>query len=203
MDNATLEHAFEPFFSTKGFGEGTGLGLATVHGIVLQARGSVQAYSQVGVGTTVKLLLPLAQGSTETPEPLPEPAGGGTETVLVCEDDEFILGLVRLSLTRAGYKVIATQHPRRALDVVEAGQPFDILITDVVMPEMNGPQLSAAAREGRPNMPTLFITGYASSILDSEDLRSDDDILQKPFGPDDLARAVRRLLDRARDPGIG
>ena len=196
MDSETLDRAFDPFFTTKGFGEGTGLGLATVHGIVRQAQGHVHVYSEVGVGTTVKVVLPHVVGKEEAVEAPLEPAADGTETVLLCEDDELILRLARTVLIRSGYDVIAVRGPREAIELLEGGRRPDLLVTDVVMPEMNGAQLSAAMREIHPSTPTLFITGYASTILAAEDLEPGDDILHKPFGPTDLTRSVRKVLDR-------
>jgi signal transduction histidine kinase len=194
-----LEHIFEPFFTTKPAGHGTGLGLATVHGIVRQSGGHVQVYSEPELGTTFKVYLP-AQAATERParppgEDAPELLRG-TETILVCEDDELVRGLVHLLLTEAGYTVHATALPHEALEVaMTPGERIDLLVTDVILPDMSGPDLANRLADSMPGLPTLFLSGYTfETVRDRGSLPPGSAFLEKPFDRPALLREVRALL---------
>ncbi len=199
-----LAHMFEPFFTTKEEGVGTGLGLSTVYGIVTQSGGSIGVSTTLGDGTTITVYLPTASGEASEPgdETAPESAPvPGQESVLLVEDEEPVRELVRRVLERAGYRVHAAALPGEALRVLEAGEQVDLLLTDVVMPEMSGYQLAALARRDRPGIRTLFISGYAHAAAQAA-LSVDGDavLLQKPFAPSELARAVRHVLDGTLPP---
>jgi two-component system, cell cycle sensor histidine kinase and response regulator CckA len=192
MDEQTLAHALEPFFTTKSPGQGTGLGLAMVYGVVTTAGGTVQVRSEVGAGTTVEVYLPLVEGSPEeAAETPPAPAAGRGELVMVAEDADDLRELFEAVLTRAGYRVVAHADPARILLDATPVLP-DLLVTDVVMPGMDGPTLAAELRRRRPGMRVLLMSGYRP-----EDVPSDpgDRLLAKPFVADDLLHAVRDLLD--------
>jgi CheY-like chemotaxis protein len=199
MDELTRAHIFEPFFTTKGPGHGTGLGLATVHGIVQQAGGHIAVRSDLGCGTTFTLYLP------ETPEPLrgaepsaaPSPLPRGTETVLLLEDEEAVRGLVRRILEMLGYTVLEARDGDHAqhLAVVHPG-PIHLLITDVVMPRMSGCDVARALARIRPDMRVLYISGYTNSPLLQQTLaETRAAALAKPFAAGPLARKVREVLD--------
>jgi PAS domain S-box-containing protein len=202
MDRATAERVFEPFFSTKPKGRGTGLGLATVYGIVTQAGGSIEIYSEVGMGTMMSVLLP-ATDEDAGPE-TPPAAGAGDqrgqgETILIVEDEESLRQLTSRVLTRGGYRVCAVtsgaEAVRRASD---PAQPIDLLLTDVIMPEMLGNEVVARVVAVRPGLPALFMSGYAQPILDSHGIPSPRfDILEKPFTEAALLARVREAINEA------
>ena len=192
MDEQTLAHALEPFFTTKPPGHGTGLGLAMVYGVATGAGGAVQVDSGVGRGTTVEVYLPLAEGSPDqAPEQPPAPAGGRGELVLVVEDAVDLRDLVEALLTRAGYRVVAHADPARAL-LDPTAVPPDLLVTDVVMPGIDGPTLAAELRRRHPGLRVLLMSGYRPEDVPSE---PGDRLLPKPFVADDLLHAVRDVLD--------
>lgn len=194
-----MQHLFEPFYTTKASGKGTGLGLATIYGIARQNAGFVEVDSEPGRGTTFRVYLPRAtQAEPEEVEAQPAPqAVGGTETVLLVEDETAILNLVTLILQHYGYTVLAAASPGEAL-AIAADHPgsIDLLITDMVMPEMSGRALRDALQPLRPDIRTLFISGYTTDAL-AEDgiLGSRAGFLQKPFSRAALAVRVRELLD--------
>ena len=193
MDRETLSHVFEPFFTTKGIGQGTGLGLATVYGIVKQSEGYVWAYSEPGQGTTIKVYLPLS-GEPIAPAadgPEAEPAASG-ELVLVVEDDEPVRTIAARVLTEAGYQVLAAESGPRALELLGGGARPALVLTDVVMPGMNGSELAARVLEMVPETPVLFTSGYTvGEILKRGLLKPGVVFIPKPFQPDGLLRAVR------------
>jgi PAS domain S-box-containing protein len=203
MDRATVDRVFEPFFSTKPKGRGTGLGLATVYGIVTGASGSIDIYSEVGMGTTVSVLLPATDERAEpdagsSPSDGDEVRGHG-ETILLVEDEASLRELARRILADHGYQVCVADNGadavRRARD---PAQPVDLLLTDVIMPEMLGHEVAARVAALRPETPTLFISGYAQPILDSHGvLLPGYDILEKPFTEAALLSRVRKALSRA------
>ena len=205
MDAEILAHAFEPFFTTKEAGRGTGLGLATVYGIVHQSGGHVFAYSEVGKGTTFNIYLPRAsevRGPTAEPArtgSASTPARGGTETILLAEDDNAIRALTIRLLTRSGYKVIAADRGEVALDLArEHPGQIQLLVTDVVMPGMSGVDLWQHLREERPGCRVLFLSGWASdAIVRHGVIDSNTPFLQKPFTAESLIRSIRDVLDRA------
>ncbi|MBI5017515.1 MAG: response regulator [Deltaproteobacteria bacterium] len=199
MDRETLAHIFEPFFTTKEPGKGTGLGLATVYGIVKQAGGSIYAYSEPGQGTTFRVYLPVWTGgqtasvlTSEVDRPLP-----GTETVLLVEDEAAILELGRAILQRQGYRVLLAHSPGEALLAAEK-EPgtIHLLATDVVMPGMNGRELCERLRIVRPTLKCLYLSGYTADAISQRGvLPAGVNFLQKPYSMKDLAGKVRAVLD--------
>jgi two-component system cell cycle sensor histidine kinase/response regulator CckA len=200
MDRETRAHIFEPFFTTKERGKGTGLGLATTYGIVRQSGGHIWLYSEPGEGTTFKAYFPLVEEEVTAPTAALPPASGGTETILLVEDEPSVRELARLILERRGYKMLVATDPLEALAIVEDHEaPIDLLVSDVVMPLLSGPELALRIRELRPEMRTLFLSGYTEELVGAEGgLRDEDGFLSKPFTPDALARKVRELVDRPK-----
>jgi two-component system, cell cycle sensor histidine kinase and response regulator CckA len=200
MDAVTRERAFEPFYTTKGEDEGTGLGLATVYGIVKQHGGGITIDSEPGRGTAIRVYLPRLPGVEETDAPpsRAEHGLGGNETILVAEDEEPVLRLVRDILKAHGYKVLAASGPEKALALA---QGFDgtihLLLTDVVMPKMNGRRLYEELSRVRPETRALYMSGYADEVIGQQGMIEPEiHILQKPFSVTSLTRDVRRVLDR-------
>jgi PAS domain S-box-containing protein len=199
MSQDALARAFEPFFTTKPIGEGTGLGLATVYGIVVRAGGEVQIQTELGVGTTISIDLPatdepLTQVMPTIPTVSPEAHG---ETVLLVEDEDALREAVRRMLTRAGYQVFPAHSGPAALDLINA-QPgrVDLLLTDVVMPVMLGQELADRVREFQPGIRVMFMSGYAQPMLTSGCALEDDVVLvTKPFSEEELLQHVRAVLD--------
>jgi CheY-like chemotaxis protein len=199
MDEATRAHIFEPFFTTKGPERGTGLGLATVQGIVQQSGGHIAVRTDLGCGSTFTIYLPQttepvrpAEGVVGTPS-LP----GGTETVLLLEDEVAVRGLVRHVLERQGYTVLEAQDGEHAqhLAVVHPG-PIHLLLTDVVMPRMSGYEVARALTRIRPDLRVLYMSGYTNSPLLQQTLpERHAATLAKPFAAGPLARRVREVLD--------
>jgi two-component system cell cycle sensor histidine kinase/response regulator CckA len=202
MTPEILEHAFEPFFTTKPLGQGTGLGLATVYGIVRQAGGHVLVSSQAGRGTSFRVYWP----ALEVPLPAAALAWdegrglGGSETVLLCEDDAAVRDLAVHFLRAAGYTVLAAEDGRRALDLAGAhAGPIDLLITDVIMPEVDGRYVSEALSAARPALKTLYMSGYPASVVAQRRvLDTEIQLLEKPFTRERLLRCVRMLLDQGQ-----
>jgi signal transduction histidine kinase/ActR/RegA family two-component response regulator len=199
MDRATRERIFEPFFTTKELGKGTGLGLSTVFGIVKQSGGSIFVYSEPGRGATFKIYFPQAEArrtTSETRLPVVRASSRG-ETVLVAEDDEQVRAVIRRVLARAGYNVLEARSGGEALAIAERHlDSIDLLMTDVVMPEMGGPELAAALKSRRPALRLLYMSGYTDdSMLRHGLLEGDVSFIQKPLTPDLLLRRVRETLD--------
>ena len=199
MTPETAAHVFEPFFTTKELGKGTGLGLSTVHGIVKQSGGHIELYSELGQGTTFKVYLPRVEDSPEpvTAAAVPQGRGEGNEVLLLVEDEDSIRRVMRESLELLGYLVLEARDGSQAITHCERrGQPIDLLITDVVMPLMSGPELVQHVQAVRPGLRALFVSGYADHALVHRGLRTAGRaFLQKPFTPDRLVRKVRELLD--------
>src|SRR6267143_1512385 len=199
MDETTQAHLFEPFFTTKAVGKGTGLGLATVYGIVKQSGGYIWVYSEPGHGTTVKIYLPRVPGVAEAPVPVtePKPVRGGDETVLLVEDAAPVRTLARRSLEARGYRVLEAPDGPSALALSAShGGGLDILVTDVVMPGMSGRELAERLAPQRPSMKVLYTSGYTDDTMVRQGvLTAGVAFLQKPFVPDTLARKVRDVLD--------
>ena len=201
MDAETKARLFEPFFTTKGPGKGTGLGLATVYGIVRQSGGHIWVYSEVGLGTTVKVYLPRsAAGGVPHVAAATDAPQRGTETVLLVEDEVSVRALAHRALTEAGYTVIraasGVEGLRQAKDHVG---PIDLLLTDVVMPDMGGPELASHLALLRPATRVLYMSGYPAGVLEEDVLQAGSHYLPKPFSPDTLRRRVRDVLDQPRD----
>jgi CheY-like chemotaxis protein len=199
MDAATMAQIFEPFYTTKDPDKGTGLGLATVYGVVTQSGGHIDVYSEVGIGTTFNVYLPRESvASTTRPPQDVTIVPRGTETVLLAEDADSVRTLARMVLRKNGYKVLDARHGGEALMLCEQHPgEIDLLITDVVMPHMSGRQLSERLRALQPRMRVLFMSGYTDdAVVRHGVLEADLPFLQKPFTPDALARKVRETLDR-------
>ncbi len=202
MTAHTKAHLFEPFFTTKGPGKGTGLGLATVYGIVLESRGFITVSSYVGAGTTMNVFLPSLDRparSTTTPR-VEHEVMKGDETVLLVEDEDAVRSVATLALTMHGYRVLAAGNGPAALRLLDAGgDTIDLLVTDVVMPEMSGGQLAEKIRKRFPTCRVLFMSGYNEDMAVSHGQPGRTDaFLQKPFTPQILARKVRETLDHPR-----
>jgi PAS domain S-box-containing protein len=196
-------HLFEPFFTTKGPGRGTGLGLATVYGIVQESRGFVTVSSDVNVGTTFNVFLPALEGpdSSTAADAFDHAPLRGNETVLVVEDDPGVRTITTLALAKYGYRVLEASGGPAALRMSNDHETIDLLVTDVVMPEMSGRRLADALLRTRPHCRVLFMSGYNEEMLADRAANSPGDaFIQKPFTPVTLAAKVREVLDRRRDP---
>jgi CheY-like chemotaxis protein len=195
MDKDVLNHIFEPFFTTKAVGKGTGLGLASAYGIVRQHEGQILVDSEVGRGTRFELRFPcyrgpVASGAERGPEPVG--TGGGSGTILVVEDQEQVRRMLEKILGRLGYRIVTAGGGDEALrQVAELGSAPDLLITDVVMPGLNGRDLYRHLRVQFPMLPVLFISGY---VPDMDGVQGE--VLAKPFNPAELAAKVKQLLAR-------
>ena len=203
MDAETQAHIFEPFYTTKAKDKGTGLGLATVYGIVKQIGGYVWVYSEPGRGSTFKIYLPRAEESGE-PVQFPEAPGhpvGASETILLVEDEEAVRSLAARILQRMGYKVLESMSPEDALQIsAEYKEPIHLLLTDVVLPRISGRTVAERLAPLRPSMRVLFMSGYTDdSIVRSGVLEATAAFLQKPFTHASLARKVREVLDAGRE----
>jgi CheY-like chemotaxis protein len=198
MDKATLAHAFEPFYTTKGVGQGTGLGLATVYGIVKQSDGYVWADSEPSQGTTIRVYLPLTEARSEPPAAgRPAELRASGELVLVVEDDAPVRAIAARVLAEAGYRVLEAESGARALELLEATldatkDRLSLLFTDVVMPGMSGPELAAEVTRVAPGTPVLFTSGYTNGEIFRRGLLAPGAaFLAKPFTPEALVREVR------------
>ena len=199
MDRETLDRIFEPFFTTKEVGQGTGLGLAMVHGIVKQNNGFINVLSEVGRGTTIEIYLPRHTGEvTQLQQEGPaEAAKHGHETILVVEDEPMLLDLTKLMLKRRGYTVLTAATPGEAIRLAETHSgDIHLLLTDVVMPEMNGRDLARKLLSLLPNLKQLFMSAYTNDIIaDDGVLAAKVNFIQKPFAEQDLATKVEDALD--------
>ena len=197
MPPEVVAQAFEPFFSTKAEGKGSGLGLSMVYGFAKQSGGHVKIYSEVGLGTTVKMYLPRSFEAEDAVEPvdLREPTGG-TETILVAEDDEGVRETVVEMLCDLGYRVLKAQDATSAMAIISSGIPIDLLFTDVVMPgPLRSPELARKAREAIPNLAVLFTSGYTeNAIVHGGRLDAGVDLLGKPYTRLALASKIRHVL---------
>ncbi len=201
MDKETMRHIFEPFYTTKPTATATGLGLATVYGIVKQAGAHIAVESEVGQGSTFKVYFPAADEEPASPEVTsPDDEAHGDEVLLVCEDEKLVRMVVSQTLRTAGYTVLEAENGKHALDVAAAYDGnIDLLISDVIMPVMNGKELAEAMVRRRPGLPVVFISGYTDEVLDGYAFRGEATaFLQKPFSFTTLLQQVRGLLDDAR-----
>jgi signal transduction histidine kinase len=200
MDDTVKSHLFEPFFTTKQLGQGTGLGLATVYGVIRQSGGSIRVDSEVGLGTTFVIHLPAATRPTAASSAHLVLPSQGKETVLLVEDEDSVRAMARKALQTNQYLVLEARDGGEALCV--SGQwtgPIDLLVTDVVMPRLGGRQLVERLTPLRPEMKVLFMSGYIGDALARESiLETGKPFLQKPFTPALLARKVREVLDQPR-----
>jgi PAS domain S-box-containing protein len=203
MPQSILDRIFDPFFSTKEVGQGTGLGLSMVFGFVKQSGGSVEVRSTEGCGTSFRIYLPKADMSALRPPPQDDlPVQGGHETILCVEDDRKIRDYVTIQLESLGYKVIVAANADEALAIVGQGAAFDLLFTDIVMPgSMNGRQLAETVMAGRPSLRVLFTSGYSDGAIPLQGrVGHGIPLLAKPYRRAELARMLRRCLDLAVDP---
>jgi CheY-like chemotaxis protein len=205
IPEAIKEKIFEPFFTTKGVGKGTGLGLSMVYGFVKQSGGHIKLYSEDGQGATFKIYLPRADAASATGAAQAEAApGGGSECILVVEDDPTVLSSVLVQLANLGYATITAGNAQEALDLIDSGARFDLLFTDMVMPgPLNGRRLAEEARRRRPDIKVLFTSGYTedASIRHGR-IEAGVLLLVKPYRKNDLARMIRTALakDDAEQP---
>jgi PAS domain S-box-containing protein len=199
MDASTRSRALEPFFTTKAEGEGTGLGLSLVYGVVDGLGGRLSIESAIGLGTIIEIALPAADGlpDGEHVQVDDDPAAATNgERVLVVEDRDVVRDLARDVLEASGFDVVAVAGGREALEQVAASEPFDLLLTDVVMPEMSGPELAVKLRAKRPQLPVLYMSGYTDDVLSAHELSQEATaFLRKPFANAELITAARTLLD--------
>jgi len=204
MSPAILEKVFEPFFTTKPAGQGTGLGLSMVYGFVKQSGGHIKIYSEVDEGTTIKLYFPRSIESEDLEvEVQSGPVTGGTETVLVVEDDDAVRATVVEMLGELGYRVLKAVDAQSALNVIESGIPIDVLFTDVVMPgRLKSPELARMTRERLPDVAVLFTSGYTeNSIVHGGRLDAGVELLSKPYSREQLARKFRHVINNQKQRG--
>ena len=198
MDEETRSRIFEPFFTTKGPGKGTGLGLATVYGIVKQSGGGITVESTPGQGCSFTIFLPATSDELDIPEPAPaEQKTHGSETILVVEDEEVVRQLICTVLGEAGYAVLQAESPEDALRLArDRKEPIHLLVTDIVMPRMNGPALARALSKDQPSIKILYVSGYSDNDISAHGVIDPGLVfLQKPFTQQSLSRKVRELLD--------
>jgi CheY-like chemotaxis protein len=201
MDATTLEHAFEPFFTTKAKGEGTGLGLATVYGIVTQSGGHAQLYSERGVGTTCSIMLPATEQPADVSgRPVSSEHRGSGELVLLVEDEDGIREVARRILERRGYRVLTAADGHEAVSLARAHEgPIDLLITDVIMPRMLGKEVAEQILALRPDTRVMYMSGYAQPILgEGDNLPKGMILLEKPFTEHVLLTKAREALGAAQ-----
>jgi CheY-like chemotaxis protein len=203
MDEETRAHVFEPFFTTKALGRGTGLGLSTVYGIVKQSGGTVWVSSALDEGSTFSVYLPAVDAEAAPlvlrPRADATMPAAGAETILVVEDESSVRSLVARILRRQGYKVYEASEASEVLELLTDPPHIDLLLTDVVLPGMGGPELAAVVEQAAPRVKVLFMSGYTrdAAILSGR-VGPGVTLLEKPFTPDALARQVREVLDRER-----
>ena len=199
MDKETLAHIFEPFFTTKGPGEGTGLGLATVYGAAKQNNGFVNVYSELGIGTTFTIYLPRFVGNAnhKSSNSQTQPTPRGLETILLVEDESAILNMTTMILKKLGYTVMPACNPIEAISIAnEHSEKIDLLITDVIMPEMNGKELARNLMLLNPQLKTLFMSGYTADVIAHHGVLEEGTyFIHKPFALPDLAEKVRIVFD--------
>ena len=203
MDAATLDRIFEPFFTTKEMGKGTGLGLATVYGIVRQHGGFLNVYSEPGVGSTFRVYLPISTTAAPARDLAedPGPVAGGTETILVAEDHEGLRQLAQETLTGLGYNVLLAADGEQALQEFQRSSETHLAVLDVVMPKLSGPEVYARLQETHPSLPVIFATGYSPDLAMIQKVQQQGfPVLQKPYSSRSLARAVRKTLDSQARP---
>jgi CheY-like chemotaxis protein len=197
MDEATKRSVFEPFFTTKEVGRGTGLGLAVAHGIVTQHLGRIDVESELGKGSTFTVFLPRARGSSQSGRiaTVRAQASHGHETLLVVEDEAAVRRAVQRNLERLGYRVLVASDGEDALRIAETLPGIDLLLTDVVMPGIDGPELACQLRAKWKDLPVLFVTGYSADRLARSDaIGPRDRVLEKPYQLEELVRTIRTMV---------
>ncbi|HAE38027.1 MAG TPA: hybrid sensor histidine kinase/response regulator [Candidatus Riflebacteria bacterium] len=202
MSKEALKHIYEPFFTTKGMAAGTGMGLPTVYGIVKQNNGFINIYSELNRGTSVKIYLPRLVNET-TPQPKPQKAAvkGNNELLLLVEDEPTLMKMTKMLLERLGYQVMAAGTPGKALEIARSEKgSIQLLITDIVMPEMDGVALSEQIKKIHPEIRTLFMSGYTSGMVTSNDIvKTGCHFIQKPFSIEEMAKLVDKILNKPAD----
>jgi CheY-like chemotaxis protein len=200
MDAKTLEKIFEPFYTTKEKGKGTGLGLSTVYGIVKQHGGSIRAFSEPGKGSRFQISFPASEPAVRDESPVDEARKGvrGSETVLLVEDNDSVRDLTAKILLRQGYVLLSASCGRDALKILENHNgSVDLLLTDVIMPDMNGRRLFERVAERYPNLKVLFMSGYTDNVIAHHGVLDEGvNFIQKPFSIQGLARKIREVLDK-------
>jgi two-component system cell cycle sensor histidine kinase/response regulator CckA len=205
IDAETRAHLFEPFFSTKPIGKGTGLGLSTAYGIVKQSGGSIEVESLPGKGTTFRVYLPIVE-ETISPRRAPRistPVVGGSETVLLAEDQPAIRNVLCEFLESKGYKILQAENGIRALEIAkDYPKSIDVLVTDVIMPQLRGVELAKRLSEIHPGICVILMSGYSEEALVENRLLSDRNmtLIQKPFDPEELAQKIREALRQNSSP---
>jgi len=199
IDANVVEHIFEPFFTTKDEGEGTGLGLATVHGIVQQSGGSINVYSEPGAGTTFRVYFPRVEGETDAvvAEAEADIATGGAETILMVEDEEMVRELIVRVISGQGYNVLVANDGQEALTIFKSHEgPIDLMVTDVMMPGMSGDELAERVRELAPALKVIYLSGYTANAIAARGiLQPGVHLIQKPFEPNALLAKIREVID--------
>ena len=202
MSTETAAHIFEPFFTTKGGTKGTGLGLATVYGIVKQSGGYIWVYSEPGKGATFKVYFPRVDGQAQSDDIRAKAESrtkGGTETVLLVEDDDTVRELAEMILTGQGYQVIGADSPKKAEEIAaKRAQEIDLVLTDVIMPTMSGRELAKKLLARNAKIRVLYMSGYTDNVIAQGGVLEEGlAFLQKPFTPRVLVQKVREVLDAA------
>lgn len=202
MGKETQSHLFEPFFTTKEMDKGTGLGLATVYGIVKQNDGFINVYSEPGQGTTFRIYLPRHDSPAKKMEKkaAAQTDVHGDETILLVEDEPTILKMTQMMLARLGYQVLTANKPAEAIDIAsEHAGAIHLMMTDVVMPNMNGRDLASRLHEVNPDLKVLFMSGYTANVIVHRGVLDEGiSFIQKPFSIQDLAAKLREVLDEAK-----
>jgi PAS domain S-box-containing protein len=198
MDAATIQRIFDPFFTTKEMGRGTGLGLATVYGVVKQHQGMIHVYSEPGMGSTFKIYLPLAPGEVSTGAKKDRPQSavqGGREVILVAEDNREVLEFISETLRNFGYTVVEAHTGAEVVAIMEKDPGIQLVILDVVMPEMSGWEAYTALKAMRPEVPVLFMSGYTENVVHTNFVvKSGCRLIQKPFTPEKLLHEIQKIL---------
>ena len=201
MPPDVIARAFDPFFTTKPMGQGTGLGLSMIYGFARQSEGHAKIYSEVGQGTTVKIYLPrhrgeLTEDDAESPGLTEAHRGRGGETVLVVEDEPVVRDLIVEVLADLGYRALEAQDGPSGLKILQSRERIDLLVTDVGLPGLNGRQLADQARESRPDLKVLFITGYAENAMLGNGISMPGmQMITKPFPVEALASRIREMIE--------
>jgi CheY-like chemotaxis protein len=198
MPPEILRKVFEPFFTTKGVGKGTGLGLSMVYGFIKQSNGHIKIYSELGRGTTIRMYMPRSDGPTGADKPAVSAMPRGTERILLVEDDGQVRSSVLAQLRSLGYAATEVAGPQAALERLSGTESFDLMLTDVIMPGMDGPTLAAKVAERLPGLKVIFMSGYSENAVRNHDVVAPGaHVLSKPFRKIDLASRIREVLDGA------